>query len=125
MRSTTFSCYALGLTSRLTPCVPTRDLLNLCGRWGCRSSNGCLSAVPYPVERRRPRHPHPEASQSRVREAAVAAWRSSNQSCLEILNYRYQAITLIDLEFSSRVKDGYACMFLKGRHHNVGRDGEI
>ena len=30
--------------------------------------------------RRRPRHPHPEASQGRVREAAVAAWRSYNHA---------------------------------------------
>jgi hypothetical protein len=28
--------------------------------------------LPHALERRRPRHPHPEASQSRVREAAVA-----------------------------------------------------
>ncbi|MFZ0563516.1 MAG: hypothetical protein WBD45_00130 [Terriglobales bacterium] len=30
-----------------------------------------LPGLPYPLERRRPRHPHPEASQSRVREAAI------------------------------------------------------
>ena len=31
-----------------------------------------LSRFPHPLERRRPRHPHPEASQGGVREAAVS-----------------------------------------------------
>jgi tetratricopeptide (TPR) repeat protein len=31
----------------------------------------CLQGFPHPMERRRPRHSHPEASQSRVREAAI------------------------------------------------------
>jgi len=31
-----------------------------------------LQRFPYPLERRRPRHPDPEASQGRVREAAIA-----------------------------------------------------
>ena len=33
---------------------------------------GMKSGFPHPLERRRPRHPHPETSQSRVREAAIA-----------------------------------------------------
>jgi hypothetical protein len=40
-----------------------------------RPSRRCPQGVPrlpHPLERRRPRHPHPEASQSRVREAAIA-----------------------------------------------------
>jgi hypothetical protein len=39
-----------------------------------------IRGFPDPLERRRPRHPHPERSQSRVREAAVAAWPSSNHA---------------------------------------------
>jgi len=38
--------------------------------WGCRSSEGPPS-FSRPLEGRRPRHPHPEASQGGVREAAV------------------------------------------------------
>ena len=33
-----------------------------------------VARVPHALERRRPRHPRPEASQSRVREAAIAVW---------------------------------------------------
>ena len=49
---------------------------NLAGR-GCRrrphSSTRRLQRFPRPLERRRPRHPHPERSQGGVREAAVSA----------------------------------------------------
>ena len=38
-----------------------------------RQSQVCVQRFPHALERRRPRHPHPEASQSRVREAEVAA----------------------------------------------------
>jgi hypothetical protein len=40
----------------------------------CRPRPGarCLQRLPHPLERRRPRHSNPEASQSRVREAAIA-----------------------------------------------------
>jgi len=31
----------------------------------------CVSRLPHPLERRRPRHSHPEGSQGRVREAAI------------------------------------------------------
>ncbi len=49
----------------------------------CRPQPGarCLQRLPHPLERRRSRHPHPEASQSRVREAAIAAPPFSTQ-CL-------------------------------------------
>ena len=41
--------------------------------WQVRlQSESCLQGFPHPLERRRPRHPHPEASQGGVREAAVA-----------------------------------------------------
>jgi eukaryotic-like serine/threonine-protein kinase len=43
---------------------------------GCRcrprAGVGCLQGFPHPLERRRSRHPHAEASQSRVREVAIA-----------------------------------------------------
>jgi serine/threonine protein kinase len=38
----------------------------------CRSAAKVLASFSIPFERRRPRHPHPEASQGRVRKAAVA-----------------------------------------------------
>jgi hypothetical protein len=48
---------------------------NFAGR-GCRCrprpGTRRLQRLPHPLERRRPRHPYPEASQSRVREAGVA-----------------------------------------------------
>ena len=37
-----------------------------------RQSEECLPGLPRPLERRRPRHPHPEGSQGGVREAAIA-----------------------------------------------------
>jgi len=44
-------------------------------RSGCRrcprKGTRCLQRFPHPLERRRPRHPHPEASQSGVWQAAV------------------------------------------------------
>ena len=44
-------------------------------RSGCRCRprpGACrIQRLPHPLERRRPRHPHPEASQGRVREAAI------------------------------------------------------
>ena len=49
-----------GPGSRLRP--PSRD----------RQSPHRLSGLPHPLERRRPRHPRPEAGQGRVREVAVA-----------------------------------------------------
>ena len=48
---------------------PTRSRLRLTGRHRKRES--CVPRFPHPLERRRPRHPHPEARQSRVREAAI------------------------------------------------------
>ena len=41
----------------------------------CRPCSGArrLQRFPHPLERRRPRHPYPERSQSRVREAAMSA----------------------------------------------------
>jgi tetratricopeptide (TPR) repeat protein len=49
---------------------------------GCRPSARSralarLQRLPHPLERRRSRHPHPEASQSRVREAAIAPFDPS------------------------------------------------
>jgi serine/threonine protein kinase/tetratricopeptide (TPR) repeat protein len=48
----------------------------------CRPRPGArrLQRFPHPLERRRPRHPHPERSQGGVREAAIAALRSSNHA---------------------------------------------
>ena len=42
-----------------------------------RSRPHRLSGFPHSLERRRPRHPHPEASQSGVREVALVALRIS------------------------------------------------
>src|SRR5271165_5294590 len=47
--------------------VPCFSVLRL---WRCRTWIG-LSGLPHDLERRRHRHPHPEASQGRVCEAAV------------------------------------------------------
>jgi tetratricopeptide (TPR) repeat protein len=52
----------------------------VCNDWGHFKSQSCVSGFLCVVERRRPRHPHPEGSQGGVREAAVAAWRSSNHA---------------------------------------------
>jgi hypothetical protein len=41
--------------------------------WNCRSRARIFTSRLYSLERSRPRHPHPEASQSRVRKAAVSA----------------------------------------------------
>ena len=54
-------------------------------RCGPRPSARCLQRFPRSLERRRPRHPHPQASQGRVREAAVSGterprWRFSYSS---------------------------------------------
>ena len=43
----------------------------LCDDRGCSQGKKCVSGFPRPLERRRPRHPHPEGSQGGVREAAV------------------------------------------------------
>jgi hypothetical protein len=40
-----------------------------------RESESRLQRFPHALERRRPRHPRPEASQSRVRQAAIGAFR--------------------------------------------------
>jgi hypothetical protein len=52
-----------------------------------------LQRFPHPLERRRPRHPHPEASQSRVREAAIAG-EVRPRRLLFADGLRNQAITL-------------------------------
>ncbi len=36
-------------------------------------AKSCLPGFPHPLERRRPRHPHPERSQGGVREAAITS----------------------------------------------------
>src|ERR1700676_4791122 len=77
IRSTIGCWWVRRLTSHSIPYVPTHGLLNWCGRWGCRSSEGHPS-FPHPLERRRSRHPHPEESQSRVREVAVRKKPSSS-----------------------------------------------
>ena len=42
-------------------------------------AKSCLSGFPHALEGRRPRHPHPERSQSRVRQAAVAGKNPSRR----------------------------------------------
>ena len=42
-----------------------------------RSRPRRLQRLPYPLERRRPQSPHPEASQSRIREAAITGTSSA------------------------------------------------
>ena len=51
---------------------PVRACPRLCRAGRHHQGHGGLSGFPHSLERRRPRHPHPEASQGRVREAAVA-----------------------------------------------------
>src|SRR5208282_694597 len=59
-----------------TPSAPTHGLPSWCGRWVCRGK---------PLERRRPRHPHPEASQSGVRKAAMIGQTISHYRIIEKL----------------------------------------
>src|SRR5208282_1794686 len=59
-----------------TPSAPTHGLPSWCGRWVCRGK---------PLERRRPRHPHPEASQSGVRKAAMIGQTISHYRIVEKL----------------------------------------
>jgi hypothetical protein len=40
----------------------------------CAKASGRISGLADTLERRRPRHPHPEASQGGVRETAIVAW---------------------------------------------------
>ncbi len=68
------------LTHRRTGASPNRQ--SLCNARRHRQSQGGLSRFPHALERRRPRHPHPEASQSRVREIAMKAPLQSSRSIL-------------------------------------------
>ena len=65
--------HCLELTHRCTCSSPTWSRLRHAGRH--RQGQSGLSGFPYAVERRRPRHPDPEASHSRVREPAIAGLR--------------------------------------------------
>ncbi len=65
-----------------------------------RQSPRCISGFPHPLERRRSRHPHPEASQSRVREAAVTETIYPRRF-LSATNCCKQAISLIDPEIGA------------------------
>ena len=60
------------------PSVPTDGLLNSCGKWGCRSSEADQS-FPYPLEKPRPRYPHPEGSDGRTRETEAADGKSEHE----------------------------------------------
>ena len=51
---------------------PSRPGPRLRPLWRHRQSEDRLPGFLHPLERRRPRHPHPEGSQGGVREAAVA-----------------------------------------------------
>src|ERR1019366_8653707 len=59
------------LPARLARPPATRP--RLCHLWRHCQSQIRLQGFPHPLERRRPRHPHPEGSQDRVREVAVAS----------------------------------------------------
>ncbi len=61
--------HALNALGHLFRAIGDRDLP---GRGRPCPGTRRLQRFPRAVERRRPRHPHPEASQSRVREAAIA-----------------------------------------------------
>jgi hypothetical protein len=69
--------------------------------FSCKSLNSRAPVGKISLERRRPRHPHPEASQSGVREAAVVSLRYRPPSIArfarrgEILNCRNQAIAQV------------------------------
>jgi transposase len=52
-----------------------------------------LQRFPHSLERRRPRHPHPERSQSRVREAAIVVDQSTRRPCPQQMNERVGATT--------------------------------
>ena len=52
--------------------LATRQSVRIVGRND--QGKDCLPGFPHPVERRRSRHPDPQASQGGIRQATVTAW---------------------------------------------------
>ena len=78
-----------------------------------------MSGLPHPLERRRPRHPHPEASQGGLREAAIVVWSCARMHVSAIHAHCMDKFTEDDRRQIEQIHSSWIEFEVAGANHSL------